>query len=72
MNDDVARRIFAVGLDLQTALGQIGEHSVGVKISHATDELDLAIRGIRSAIFDHDPRAPQSFRRGRDAGEASR
>ena len=71
INDVVVRRTFAAGLDLQAALGQIGEHSASVKICHAIDELDLAIRDIRSAIFDRDPRAPQSFRRGRGAGEAA-
>jgi signal transduction histidine kinase len=71
MNDVVVRRIFAAGLDLQAALGLIGEHSAGVKICHAIDELDLAIRDIRSAIFDRGPRAPRSFRRSEGAGEAS-
>ena len=51
MNDVVIRRIFAAGLDLQVALGLIGEHRAAVKIFHAIDELDLAIGDVRSAIF---------------------
>lgn len=50
INDVVVRRIFAAGLDLQAALGLIGEHRAAVKICHAIDELDLAIRDVRSAI----------------------
>jgi len=71
MNDVVVRRIFAAGLDLQAALGLIGEHSAGVRICQAIDELDLAIRDIRSAIFDRGLRAPRSFRRCGGAGEAA-
>jgi signal transduction histidine kinase len=71
MNDVVIRRIFAAGMDLQAALGMIGEHRAGVKIWHAIDELDLAIRDVRSALFDRDPRAPRLFRRCGGAGEAT-
>lgn len=55
MNDVVVRRIFAAGLDLQTALALIGDHSGASKIYHALDELDQAIRDIRGAIFDRRP-----------------
>ena len=51
VTDVVIRRIFAAGLDLQVALGLIGEHRAAVKIFHAIDELDLAIGDVRSAIF---------------------
>lgn len=54
MNDVVVRRIFAAGLDLQAALGLLGEHSACLSICHAIDELDLAIVAIRSTIFDRD------------------
>ena len=61
MNDVVVRRIFAAGLDLQAALGLIGDHRAASKIWHAIDELDQAIRDIRNTIFDwqqgHTPRA---------------
>ena len=52
INDVVVRRIFAAGLDLQAALGLIGEHRGASKIWHATDELDQAVRDIRDTIFD--------------------
>jgi signal transduction histidine kinase len=52
MNDVVVRRIFAAGLDLQAALGLIGDRSAASKIWHAIDELDQAIRDIRNTIFD--------------------
>jgi hypothetical protein len=55
MNDVVVRRIFAAGLDLQAALGLIGDHSGASKIYHAVDELDHAIKDIRDTIFDHSP-----------------
>jgi hypothetical protein len=51
----VVRRIFAAGLDLQAALGLIGDHSGASKISRAVDELDQAIRDIRDTIFDRSP-----------------
>lgn len=61
MNDVVVRRIFAAGLDLQAALGLIGErlaasdHRAAGKICHASDELDLAIRDLRHILFERDP-----------------
>jgi phenylacetate-coenzyme A ligase PaaK-like adenylate-forming protein len=55
MNDVVVHRIFAAGLDLQSALGLIGDHSGASKIYHALDELDHAIRDIRNTIFDRSP-----------------
>jgi hypothetical protein len=55
MNDVVIRRIFTAGLDLQTALALIGDHSGASKIYHALDELDQAIRDIRDTIFDRSP-----------------
>jgi len=53
LNDVVVRRLFTAGLDLQAALGLMGDHSATGKICHAVDELDQAIRDIRDAIFDH-------------------
>src|SRR5712691_8238583 len=38
-NDIVVRRLLAAGLDLQGALGLLGDHPASVKICHATDEL---------------------------------
>lgn len=50
LNDVVVRRLFAAGLDLQAALGLIGDHPASGKICHAVDELDQAIRDIRDTI----------------------
>ena len=61
MNDVVVRRIFAAGLDLQVALGLIGDHSGAGKICHALDELDQAIRDIRDTIFDRSPPGSPCF-----------
>ncbi len=58
LNDVVVRRIFAAGLDLQAALGLIGErgtggeHPAARKIWHATDQLDRAIRDLRDILFE--------------------
>ena len=51
INNVVVHRIFAAGLDLQAALGLIGDHRGAGKIYHAIDELDQAIRDIRDTIF---------------------
>jgi hypothetical protein len=53
LNEVVVRRLFAASLDLQTALGLMGDHRASGKICHAVDELDQAIRDIRDSIFDH-------------------
>lgn len=50
LNDIVIRRLIATGLVLQDALGLLGDHPASGKISHATEELDQAIRDIRDAI----------------------
>ncbi|HXS61319.1 MAG TPA: hypothetical protein VN767_00490 [Streptosporangiaceae bacterium] len=49
-NDVVVRRLLAAGLDLQDALGLLGDHPASAKICHARDELDQAIRDIREAV----------------------
>lgn len=51
LNDNVVRRLFAAGLDLQAALGLIGDHRGADKIHHAIGELDQAIRDLRDTIF---------------------
>jgi hypothetical protein len=53
LNDMVVGRLLAVGLDLQAALGLMGDHPASAKICHARDELDQATLDIRDAIFDH-------------------
>jgi hypothetical protein len=47
LGDVVVRRIFSAGLDLDAALGLIGEHRAAAKVQHAISELDLAVRDIR-------------------------
>ena len=60
-NDVVVRRIFDAGLDLQVALGLIGDHSGAGQIYHALDELDQAIKDIRDTIFDCSPPGSPRF-----------
>jgi len=51
MHDNVIQRLFATGLSLESA-ARIAEHPVvRSRLSDAVDELDHAIRDIRSAIF---------------------
>jgi hypothetical protein len=51
--NEVVVRLFAAGLDLQAALGLMGDQPAAGKVRHAVDELDRAIRDIRDTIFDH-------------------
>ena len=56
LKDVVARPLSTAGLDLQAALGLIGDHPASSEIRHAVEELDQAIRdiqGIRKTILDH-------------------
>ena len=57
LNDIVVHRLFAAGLDLQAALGLIGDHRGAGKIHHAISELDQAIRDLRDTIFGRAPAA---------------
>jgi signal transduction histidine kinase len=50
-NDVVASRLFAAGLDLQAALGLIGDQHVADHIGDAIGNLDQAIRDLRDTIF---------------------
>jgi two-component system, NarL family, sensor histidine kinase DevS len=53
MTDLVVRRLFAAGIALETALGQMGGHPGAGKVQEAIGELDLAIRDVRNVVFDH-------------------
>ena len=53
LNDVVVRRLFTAGLDLEAALGLMGDHPASGKICDAVDELDQAIRDIRDTVLDH-------------------
>ncbi|MGO8886804.1 MAG: hypothetical protein ACLQI7_24550, partial [Streptosporangiaceae bacterium] len=55
LTDLVVRRLFAAGLDLQAALGLLGEHRATAKVYHAIDELDQAIVDLRDSIFGPAP-----------------
>ena len=56
IHEIVVARLFSAGLTLETALGLMGEHPVAGRIQAAIDELDLAIRDYRTALFDrHQP-----------------
>lgn len=48
LNDVVVHPLVTAGLDLQAALGLIGDHPASSKIRHAVDELDQAVRDIRN------------------------
>jgi signal transduction histidine kinase len=51
VNDVVIRRLFAAGLDLESALKLMGEHRATPRVCHAITELDQAIRDLRDSIF---------------------
>lgn len=50
----LVHRLFSAGLTLQTAQRMLGDHPASGKISEAIDDLDLAIRELRSFLFDQD------------------
>ena len=53
MNDLVIRRVFGAGLSLHSAVGLIGsDHPAAGKVRDAIGELDIAIRNIRTVLFD--------------------
>ncbi|MGE5290598.1 MAG: histidine kinase [Micromonosporaceae bacterium] len=52
LNDVVVNRLFAAGLDLEAALGLIGDQRVAGHIGRAAGALDQAIRDLRDTVFD--------------------
>jgi len=52
LHDVVIQRLFATGLQLQTAARMVNRPEVGQRIGTAVDDLDTTIRDIRSAIFE--------------------
>ena len=50
----LVHRLFSAGLSLQTAQRMLGDHPAAGKISEAIDDLELAIRELRSFLFDQD------------------
>ena len=61
LNDVVINRLFSAGLALETTLGLLdGHRGAAAKVREALGELDLAIRGIRNVVFDHQQPNPPS------------
>jgi signal transduction histidine kinase len=52
LHDVVIQRLFATGLQLQTAATLAGRPDVAARINASVDDLDRTIRDIRSAIFE--------------------
>jgi two-component system, NarL family, sensor histidine kinase DevS len=52
LHDHVIQRLFATGLQLQSALRRIPEPALQARIGQAVEDLDTTIREIRTAIFD--------------------
>ncbi len=59
MNDLLVHRLFSAGLSLQAALGILGDHPAAGKVWDAVNDLDLALRGLRSILFDQ--QAPDDY-----------
>ena len=51
LHDTVIQRLFAIGLSLQGGLTRTDDEPTRVRIEGAIDEIDTAIRDLRSAIF---------------------
>jgi signal transduction histidine kinase len=51
LHDVVIQRLFATGLQLQTAAAMAAKPEVAARVNAAVDELDSTIRDIRTAIF---------------------
>jgi len=62
LNTVVVRRLFAAGLDLQAALGLLGDHRAAAKICHAISELDQAVVDLRNTVFGRSPADSRSSR----------
>jgi len=52
LHDSVIQRLFATGLQLQSALGRITDPSVRQCVRHSVDMLDEVIGDVRSALHD--------------------
>lgn len=50
--EEIARRLFAAGLSLASAQSIVGDGPAGDRVATAIDELDRAIKGIRTRVFD--------------------
>ena len=52
LHDLVIQRLFAMGLELKTTGSLQDPHEITVRLDRTVDQLDMAIRDIRRAIFD--------------------
>jgi signal transduction histidine kinase len=62
LHDVVIQRLFATGLQLQTAAAMAVKPEVATRVNAAVDELDSTIRDIRTAIFQLRAPVEQSLR----------
>jgi PAS domain S-box-containing protein len=61
LHDTVIQRLFAVGLSLQGAMGNVTDPKTAERLEAAIDEIDGTIRDIRTSIFSlHARRMPTS------------
>ncbi len=51
LHDVIIQRLFAIGLGLQSVLGQVGDPDVARKLSDFVDDLDATIHDVRRTIF---------------------
>lgn len=51
LHDLVIQRLFATGLALESVSGRVTDQVVGVRVHEAVDQIDAAIRDLRSSIF---------------------
>jgi len=51
LHDLVIQRLFATGLALESVSGRVTDQVVGVRVHEAIDQIDAAIRDLRSSIF---------------------
>ena len=52
LNDLLVYRLFSAGLSLQAALGMLRDHPAAGRIWDAVNDVDLAVRDLRSILFD--------------------
>ncbi|WP_103384169.1 sensor histidine kinase [Pseudonocardia dioxanivorans] len=55
VHDRVIQRLFATGLQLQSALRRTTDDDVAGRVRRAVDQLDRTVRDIRASVFDPQP-----------------
>jgi signal transduction histidine kinase len=51
MHDRVVQQIFAVGYEIAAFRGRVSDPLLAARLTHVVDELDEAVRDLRSSIF---------------------